>query len=58
MLPMPALEPGDTVTLVLPGARPGMPDRYERHMVRGYTMPLGVGPMELDLYTPDLELPA
>jgi hypothetical protein len=58
MLPMPALEPGDTVTLVLPGARPGMATRYERHMVRGYTMPLGVGPMELDLYTPDLELPA
>lgn len=52
-VPNPALEDGDVVMLNLPGTGPRQDFRRELHMVRGYTMPLGLGPMELDLYTPE-----
>jgi hypothetical protein len=56
-IPNPALDVGDVVNVVLPGYTPGMADPItprvtEKHMIRSYTMPLGLGTMELDLTAP------
>lgn len=50
-VPNPVLDFGDIVTLVLPGRTEDAPPRYENHMVWGYRLPLGLGPMELTLYS-------
>jgi hypothetical protein len=51
VVPNPALECGDVVSLVLPGVTESDPPRVERHMIRAITLPLGLGSMELDLFT-------
>jgi hypothetical protein len=50
-IPNPALDFGDVVEVVLPAAVQGGIARVERHMVWGYTMPLGLGAMDLRLYS-------
>lgn len=52
-VPNPALEPGDVVNLVLPGLTETDPPRTEKQMIRSLRLPMGLGAMELDLYTPD-----
>lgn len=52
-VPNPALDAGDVVTLVLPGVTESDLPRSEKQLIRSIRLPLGLGAMELDLYTPD-----
>jgi hypothetical protein len=50
-VPNPALDFGDVVEVILPATSESTLTRVERHMVWGYTMPLGLGAMDLRLYS-------
>jgi Domain of unknown function (DUF5047) len=56
MLPNPALEPGDMVLVRLPPSNDRQSYREVAHMIRGYTLPLGLGAMEVDLFTPERQV--
>jgi hypothetical protein len=52
-VPNPALELGDVVTLRIPGLNQDGEPREENLMIHGFRMPIGLGAMELDLFSLD-----
>lgn len=51
-IPNPALDYGDVINVKLPGPTEFDAPRDEKHMIRSFTLPLGLGLMELDLTAP------